>query len=206
MAAVDVLNSTGEKVSEANLHEDIFNVPVKKCILHDVVRMQLAGKRQGTAKTKNRAEVTGSTSKLFRQKGTGNARAGDVKSPLRRGGGVIFGPVPKSYSIKIPKKVRSKAMKMALSSKLEDGELFVIDSFDLDQIKTKQFISILENLNLRNILIVTEDDDTNLFLSSRNVPDVKVIKTAGLNVYDILKYDNLLLIQPAIQGIERRLL
>ncbi len=204
MAAVDVLNRSGEKVSEALLADEVFSIPVKKSVLHDVVRMQLAKRRSGTAKTKGRSEVSGSTRKLYRQKGTGNARSGSVKSPLRRGGGVIFGPAPRSYAYAIPKKVRALALRMALSSKLAANELSVIDTFAMDAIKTKEFDSIIDRLGLKNTLIVIDGEDRNLVLSARNVPDVKVIRTEGLNVYDILKYDNLLVLESAIKEIEGR--
>lgn len=205
MAAVDVLNSAGEKVSETQLPDEIFSIPVKTSVLHDVVRSQLAARREGTAASKTRGMVKGSTRKLFRQKGTGNARAGSIKSPLRKGGGIIFGPSPRSYAFKVPKKVRRLALKMALSSKWEDRNLFVIDEFKLDQIKTKKLASVLGALKLDNLLIVSDAQDTNLEMSSRNIPDVKVIKTAGLNVYDILKYKNLLLVEASIQNIKGRL-
>ena len=205
MAAVDVLNSAGEKVSETQLPDEIFSIPVKTSVLHDVVRSQLASRREGTAASKTRGMVKGSTRKLFRQKGTGNARAGSIKSPLRKGGGTIFGPSPRSYAYKVPKKVRKLALKMALSSKWEDKTLFVIDDFKLDEIKTKVLASVLGALHLDDLLIVSDAQDTNLELSSRNIPDVKVIKTAGLNVYDILKYKNLLLVESSIQNIQGRL-
>lgn len=206
MAAVDVLNRSGEKVSEVNLSDEIFTVPVKKSVLHDVVRMQLTARRLGTAVVKGRSDVAGSTRKLYRQKGTGNARSGGIKSPLRRGGGVIFGPVQRSYEHKVNKKVKSLAMKMALSSKLQNNELFVIDSFGLNQIKTKEFVNVTRNLGLKNVLIITNEDDRYLFLSAQNVPEIKVLKTEGLNVYDLLKYDNLLLVESSILSIEGRLL
>lgn len=206
MAAVDVLNSAGERVSETQLPDEIFSVPVKTSVLHDVVRSQLASRRAGTAASKTRAMVKGSTRKLFRQKGTGNARAGSIKSPLRKGGGIIFGPSPRSYAFKVPKKVRKLALKMALSSKWEEKTLFVIDDFKLDQIRTKQLASVLDALKLNNLLIVSDaQDDTFLEMSSRNIPQIKVIKTAGLNVYDILKYRNLLLVESSIQNIQGRL-
>ncbi|WP_022664605.1 50S ribosomal protein L4 [Desulfospira joergensenii] len=205
MAAVDVLNSAGEKVSEAQLPEEIFSIPVKTSVLHEVVRSQLVSKRGGTAASKTRGMVTGSTKKLFRQKGTGNARAGSVKSPLRKGGGVIFGPSPRSFAYKVPKKVRRLALKMALSSKFEDKNLFVIDDLKLEEIKTKVLAQILTTLDLNDLLIVSDAEDMNLALSSRNIPDVKVIKTAGLNVYDILKFKNLLLVESTIKSIEGRL-
>ena len=204
MAAVEVIDRAGEKVSKIDLSDDIFSMPVKKSILHDVVRMQLAKRRSGTAKVKGRSEITGSTKKLYRQKGTGNARSGDVKSPLRRGGGVIFGPSQRSYSHKIPKKVRLQALKMALSSKLEANELFIIDDLKFDQIKTKEFAKILKDLNLKKTLVVFDNDDQNVLLSAKNIPDVKLIKSAGLNVYDILNYDNLLLVESTIKNIEGR--
>lgn len=205
MTAVDVLNSAGEKVSVKDLPEEIFNIPVKSSVLHEVVRMQLAKRRRGTACTKTRGEVSGSTRKLFRQKGTGNARAGSIKSPLRRGGGVIFGPTQRSYEFSVPKKVRRLALKMALSSKLEEQKLFIINDFNLQEIKTQSFVKVLNALGLGNILIVSDSDDANLILSSRNVSDVKIIKTEGLNVYDILKFDNLLLLESSIENIEGRL-
>ncbi len=205
MAAVDVLNSAGKKVSEAELTDEIFSIPVKTSVLHEVVRSQLVAKREGTAASKTRAMVKGSTKKLFRQKGTGNARAGSVKSPLRKGGGVIFGPSPRSYAYKVPKKVRRLALKMALSSKLSDNTLYVIDDFKLEEIQTKVLSGVLDALNLQDLLIVSDSEDVNLALSSRNIPDVKVIKTMGLNVYDILKFKNLLLVESTIKNIEGRL-
>jgi len=205
MAAVEVLNSTGAKVSEVELPDEIFSIPVKTSVLHEVVRSQLVSKRVGTAASKTRGMISGSTKKLFRQKGTGNARAGSIKSPLRKGGGVIFGPSPRSYEIKVPKKVRKLALKMALSAKVSDSQLFVIDALELEEIKTKALASVLSALNLDDLLIVSDADDTKLALSSRNIPDVKVIKTEGLNVYDILKFKNLLLVQSSIENIKGRL-
>jgi large subunit ribosomal protein L4 len=205
MAAVDVLNSAGKKVSEIQLSDEIFNTPVKTSVLHQVVRSQLVSKREGTASCKTRGTVKGSTRKLFRQKGTGNARAGSIKSPLRKGGGVIFGPHPKSFAIKVPKKIKKLALKMALSSKVEDNTIYVIDDFNLEAVKTKALTAVLTNLALSDLLIVSDAEDTNLMLSSRNIPDVKVIKTEGLNVYDILKFKNLLLVESSIKNIEGRL-
>ena len=205
MAAVEVLNSTGAKVSEVELPDEIFSIPVKTSVLHEVVRSQLVSKREGTAASKTRGMISGSTKKLFRQKGTGNARAGSVKSPLRKGGGVIFGPSPRSYEIKVPKKVRKLALRMALSAKVSDSRLFVIDALELEEIKTKALANVLSTLKLDDLLIVSDTDDTKLALSSRNIPDVKVIKTEGLNVYDILKFKNLLLVESSIENIKGRL-
>ena len=205
MATVDVLNSAGKKVSETQLSDEIFNTPIKKSVLHEVVRSQLVAKREGTAACKTRGMVSGSTRKLFRQKGTGNARAGSIKSPLRKGGGVTFGPSPRSYAIKVPKKVKKLALKMALSSKMEDNTIYIIDDFNLETIKTREFVNVLNALDLSDLLIVSDAEEATLLLSSRNIPDVKVIKTEGLNVYDILKFKNLLLVESTIKNIEGRL-
>jgi large subunit ribosomal protein L4 len=205
MAVVDVINTEGEKVSQIELAEALFNVPVKGEVLHEVVRSQMAGKRAGTASVKNRSDIRGSTRKLFRQKGTGRARRGSIKSPLLRGGGVVFGPHPKSWAYKVPKKIRKLALKMALSSKLQQDELLVLDKFDLSQIKTKDFVAVVRALKTESALIVTGEKDERLELSSRNVPGVKVIRTEGLNVYDILKHSQLILLEASIKGIEGRL-
>jgi len=205
MAVVDVLNMQGEKVSEIDLADDVFNVPVKSSVLHEVVTMQLAARRAGTASVKRRGEVRGSTRKLFRQKGTGRARRGDIRSPLLRGGGVTFGPSPRSYDKNIPKKVRKLALKMALSSKIQEDELTVMDKFTLDQIKTKDFLNVVKTLNKENVLVVTDQKDETLELSSRNLPKVKVLRCEGLNVYDILKYKDVILLEPAVKMIQGRL-
>ena len=206
MATVDVINMQGDKVSQTELSDAIFNVPIKPAVMHQVVKAQMAGRRAGTAMVKNRSDVTGSTRKLYRQKGTGRARKGDVKSPLLRGGGVIFGPHPRSFAQKVPKKVRKLALKMALTSKLQEAELLVLDQLELPQIKTKEFISTIEALAAANALFVTSEGNRNLEMSARNVPGVKIMRFEGLNVYDILKYEKLVLLQGAIKGIEGRLL
>ena len=206
MPVVDVINSQGEKVSKVELSDELFNVSVKKSVLHEVVTMQLAARRSGTAAVKRRSDIRGSRRKLFRQKGTGRARRGDIKSPLLRGGGVVFGPEPRSYAAKVPKRVKKLALKMALSSKFQDENLVVLDDFRLEQIKTKTFLEIISRLNLGSSLIVTHTKDEILERSSRNVPGVKVLRSEGLNVYDILKYEALVLLEPSIPGIEGRLL
>jgi large subunit ribosomal protein L4 len=206
MAVVDVQNIDGEKISQVDLAETIFNVDVKKSVLHEVVTMQLACKRKGTASVKHRSDIRGSQRKLFRQKGTGRARMGNIKSPLLRGGGSVFGPDPRDYSYKVPKKVRKLALKMALTSKLKDDELLVVDKFEFEQIKTKKFLEAAENLKITNALIITDDKNENLELSARNVSNIKVLQTKGLNVVDILKYKNLVLVESSIKAIEGRLL
>jgi large subunit ribosomal protein L4 len=206
MAVVDVINTAGEKVSEIELSDDIYSVPIKKDVLHEVVKMQLANRRTARATVKHRSDVTGSTRKLFRQKGTGRARRGDVKSPLLKGGGVVFGPDGRKYAYKVPKKVRRLALKMALSSKFHGKTLRVINDFGLDEIKTGKFVNIMNTLGLDKTLIISDTENRNLELSSRNVPEVKVMPTEGLNVYDILKYDYLVLTQGSLDAIEGRLL
>jgi len=206
MGVVDVLNCEGEKVSQRELPDALFDVPIKQSVLHEVVTMQLSCRRAGSASVKHRSDIRGSGRKLFRQKGTGRARRGDIKAPLLRGGGVVFGPDNRSYSYKVPKKKRKLALKMALSSKLKNDNIIVLDKFELEKIKTKAFIKIINTLNVNNALIVTEKKNENLELSSRNVPGIKVMRTEGINVYDILKYKYLVLLESSVNGIEGRLL
>lgn len=206
MAVVDVQNQRGENISQVELADGIFNVEVKPDLLHEIVRMQLANRRCGSASVKRRSEVTGSQAKLFRQKGTGRARRGNIKSPLLRGGGVTFGPGENNYKLKVPKKKRKAALKMALSSKLSDNTLIIVDKIELDQIKTKNFQEITESLKITKALFVIDETDKTLELSARNIPGIKVLKKEGLNVYDILKYQNLVIMESSIKGIEGRLL
>lgn len=205
MSVLDVQNVNGKKISQIELADDVFSVPGKSSILHEVVTMQLSNRRSGTATVKHRSDVRGSGRKLFRQKGTGRARRGDIKSPLLRGGGVVFGPDGRNYKYQVPKKVKKLALKMALSSKLNANELMVLDQFKLEEIKTKEFVNVLDALNLNSALIVTDEKNENLELSSRNVQDIKVLRCEGLNVYDILKYRTLVLLEPAVKNIEGRL-
>ena len=206
MALQDVYNMDGTKVSEVELPDEIFAVPIKKHILHEVVTMQLANRRAGTASTKGRSEVRGGGQKPYRQKGTGRARAGSRRSPLWRGGGITFGPKPRSFSYKVPKKVRRQALKMALTSKLHEKGLVVVDHLNLEEVKTKRFVEVMAALNAKDALIVTDRKLENLELSSRNVPDVKLVRSEGLNVYDILRFKHLILLEPCVKQIEGRLL
>jgi large subunit ribosomal protein L4 len=205
MPVQDVQNIKGKQISQVELADDVFSVPVKSTVLHEVVTMQLANRRAGTAAVKHRSDIRGSRRKLYRQKGTGRARRGDIKSPLLRGGGVVFGPDERNYKYQVPKKVKKMALKMALSSKLNAKELVVLDRFELEEIKTKEFVGVLETLNLNSALIVTDGKNENLELSSRNVRDIKVLRSEGLNVYDILKHRMLVLLEPAVKNIEGRL-
>ncbi|OQX62807.1 MAG: 50S ribosomal protein L4 [Desulfococcus sp. 4484_241] len=205
MAVVEIKNMNGEKVAEAELPDTIFDVEVKESVLHEVVKMQLASRRSGTACVKGRSDVAGSTAKLFRQKGTGRARRGNIKSPLLKGGGVVFGPSPRSFAYKVPKKVRKLALKMALTSKLRENALTVVDQITFDRIKTKDFIGFIDALGTRNALVISDGASEELEKSARNVPKVKVLRCDGLNVYDILKHKDLILPRAALKTIEGRL-
>ncbi|MFC1883931.1 50S ribosomal protein L4 [Thermodesulfobacteriota bacterium] len=205
MKAMDVYNLQKEKVAEVELRDDIFNVPVKKNVLHQVVVSQLSNQRAGTASTKNRSGIKASGSKLWRQKGTGRARVGSASSPTRRGGGVAFGPSPRKYLQKVNRKVKKLAVCMALSDKAMNDQLILVDDFSLSEIKTKHFLDIMENFKVNKALIVTQDKKSNLERSSKNVPWVKVLRCEGINVYDILKYDHLFLEQSALGKIEEAL-
>ena len=206
MAVADVYNMEGEKVSQVDLDDGVFGVVVKSHVLHEVVTMQLANRRAGTAATKGRSDVRGGGAKPYRQKGTGRARAGSRTSPLWRGGGVIFGPSPRSYHYKVPKKVRKLALRMALSSKLQDQALVVVDQLDLEAAKTKRMVEVLTALKREDALIVTDGENVNVELSVRNLPHAKVLRSEGLNVYDILKFKNLILVEPSVGRIQERLL
>ena len=206
MAVTKVYNTKNENVGEITLNDDLFGVEVKKYILHDVVKMQLANRRSGNASTKTRVEVAGSGAKPWKQKGTGRARAGARQSPIWRGGGVAFGPKPRDYSYKLPKKVRRLGLKMALSARCSEEQIVVLDALDMSAIKTKDFQAILTNLNVKNALVVIADHDQNVELSSRNIPKVKVLPASGVNVYDILLHEKLILVQSSIEKLEERLL
>jgi large subunit ribosomal protein L4 len=205
MAVIDVYNLKREKTSQVELREDIFGVLVNRHVLHQVVVSQLAHRRTGTASTKTRSEVSRSGRKLYRQKGTGRARVGPASSPTRRGGGVIFGPSPRSYVKKIPKKLKKMALKMALTDKFQGERLVVLNDFSLPDWKTKKFVQIMGEFDVRKALIVTEGKNTNLEISSRNVAWVKVMRYEGINVYDILNHEHLFLVQSAIPKIEEAL-
>jgi len=206
MAVTEVFNTDNKKVGEVELNDALFGLEVKKHILHDVVKMQLANRRAGTACTKTRTEVRGGGAKPYRQKGTGRARAGTNSSPLWRGGGVIFGPKPRDYSYKLPKKVRKLGVRMALSARFSENNMIVLDGFELADIKSKQFAEVMKKLNIENGLIVIPEKNENLEKSSRNVHGYKVIPADGLNVYDILLHRSLVVLQPCLGQLEERLL
>jgi large subunit ribosomal protein L4 len=206
MSTVNVMNTKNENVGQVELNDDVFNLAVKEYILHDVVRMQRAARRSGNASTKTRVEVRGGGAKPWRQKGTGRARAGTRNSPIWRGGGVTFGPKPRSYSFKLNKKVKKQAVAMAMSARLQEENLIVLDDFAMDAIKTKDFVGVMKALDVENGLIVIDGDVENLKLSSRNVVGFKVLPSEGLNVYDILLHKKLVLVKPVIETLEKRLM
>jgi len=206
MTIIDVYNLQKEKVSQLELKGAIFNVPIKKHLLHQVVVSQLLNRRSGSASTKGRSEVKGSGKKVWRQKGTGRARVGTASSPTRRGGGVAFGPVPGKRLRKVPKKIRKAALRMALTDKFQTDRLVVVTDFGLPEIKTVNFVKVMESFEINRALIITDDKNENLEKSSRNVPWVKVMRYQGLNVYDILKHDHLFLVQSALNKIEEALI
>lgn len=205
MSTVDIVNISNEKVGELELNAQIFDLEVKEHLLHDIVRMQRAAKRSGNASTKTRVEVRGGGAKPWRQKGTGRARAGTRNSPLWRGGGVTFGPKPRDYSFKLNRKVKKQALAMAMSARLKEGNLVVLDNFVMDAIKTKDFVGIMKGFDFENCLIITDGPNENVNKSARNVNGFKVLPAEGLNVYDILLHKKLILVQPVIDTLEKRL-
>jgi large subunit ribosomal protein L4 len=205
MSTVDIVNTKNEKVGEIELSAKVFDLDIKEHLLHDVVRQQRAAKRAGNACTKTRVEVRGGGAKPWRQKGTGRARAGTNNSPIWRGGGVTFGPKPRDYSFKLNRKVRKQAIAMAISARLQEGNLVVVDEFIMDAIKTKDFVNIMKGFEFENCLLITEGKNDNLNKSARNVNGFKVMSSEGLNVYDILLHKKLMLVKPAVESIEKRL-
>jgi len=206
MPVIDLYNKEKKKVSDITLSDVVFNAEIKKYLLHDIVRSQLAKKRSAHAKTKTRSEIRGSGAKPWKQKGTGRARAGTKKSPIWRGGGTVFGPTGnENYEKKVPKKVMLSALRVALSVKCKDEQIIALDEFNMDAIKTKEFAGTLDKLEAKNCLFVINERDENIEKSSRNLSKMKVISADHINVYDILKYENLVLTKPSIEKIEKRL-
>ncbi|MBW1823359.1 MAG: 50S ribosomal protein L4 [Deltaproteobacteria bacterium] len=201
---MEIYNTNKEKVSQVELDKKTFSGEVNPHLLYEVVKMQLASRRRGTASTKNRSHVRGGGTKPWRQKGTGRARAGTIRSPLWTGGGVVFGPLPRNYSYRVNKKAKKAALRSALSAKLKENKLFILDNFNLNEIKTKSFVTILGNLAIDDALII-DDANINLEKSARNVLGIKVLRPEGLNVYDILKYDSLIITQPCLEKITKSL-
>ncbi|HHW44559.1 50S ribosomal protein L4 [Desulfofundulus thermobenzoicus] len=203
MPTVALYNTSGEQVGEIQLNDQVFGVPVHRSVLHDAVVHYLAGRRLGTHDTKTRGEVRGGGRKPWRQKGTGRARHGSIRSPIWRKGGTVFGPHPRDYSYRLPRKVRRLALKSALSAKVEDGKILVLDELKLPQPRTKDMVRILGNLKVDDkALVVTADREETVFKSARNIPGVKPLPADGLNVYDLLAHNTLVITRDAVTRVE----
>ena len=202
MANVSVYNMEGKEVDKMELNDSVFAAPINEHLVHRAVVLQLANKRQGTQKAKTRSEVSGGGRKPWRQKGTGHARQGSTRSPQWNGGGVVFAPTPRAYSFKMNKKEKAVSMKSALSSKVSDNKFYVLDSLNFDEIKTKKMVAVMNSLNLSKALVVIGDESENVTRSSKNIPSVRTVYTNSINVYDILKYDNVVMTKEAVAKIE----
>ena len=202
MTTLTVYDIGNQKVSDLELDDRVFGAKINTALFYDVVRKDLASRRKGTASTKNRALVRGGGAKPWRQKGTGRARAGTRRSPLWRGGGTIFGPMPRDYSLSLPKKARRAALRAALSLKRQEGKLILLNNFPLDGFKTRQVLEVLRRFQVQDALIVTDGSDPYLERSARNIPEIDVLRYEGLNVYDILNHEHLILLRPAVEKIE----
>jgi large subunit ribosomal protein L4 len=202
MATLAVYDIGNQKVSDVEVDERVFGVEIKPSLFYDAVRHDLATQRKGSAATKNRTLVRGGGAKPWKQKGTGRARAGTRRSPLWKGGGTIFGPMPRSYGFPLPKKVKKAALRAALSLKRQEGKLIVLDSFPLEGFKTQKVLEVLKKFQVENALIVTDEKNPLLERSARNIPGLQVLRHIGLNVYDILNHEHLILLKPAVQRIQ----
>ena len=202
MANVSVYNMEGKEVGTMELSDAVFGVKVNEHLVHMAVVAQLANKRQGTQKAKTRAEVSGGGRKPWRQKGTGHARQGSTRGPQWTGGGVVFAPTPRDYTIRLNKKEKRAALKSALTSRVQENKFIVLDELKMDEIKTKKFQNILNNLNLSGALVVVGADSDNVVLSARNIPAVKTAYVNTINVYDILKYNTVVATKAAVANIE----
>lgn len=202
MANVAVYNMEGKEVDKIELNDSIFGVEINEHLVHMAVLQQLANKRQGTQKAKTRSEVRGGGRKPWRQKGTGHARQGSTRSPQWTGGGVVFAPTPRDYSFKLNKKEKRAALKSALTSRVVENKFVVVDEFKLDEIKTKKFVEVLKNLNVEKALVILNDMDEKVIASAANIPTVKTTQTNELNVFDVLKYDTVVVTKAAVATIE----
>ncbi len=202
MVKVALYNMDGKECGQIELKDEIFNVEVNTVVMHEVVVAHLANRRQGTQSAKTRAEVRGGGRKPYRQKGTGRARQGSIRSPQWVGGGVVFAPKPRDYSKKVNKKVRRIALKSALTSRVQEDKLIVLENLNLEEIKTKAMVGVLNNFNVEKALVVLDGDNQNVVLSARNIPNVKTVRADMLNVYDILKYETFVATKDAVAKIE----
>ena len=202
MANVSVYNIEGKEVGSIELNDAVFGVEVNEHLVHMAVVNQLANNRQGTQSAKTRSEVSGGGRKPWRQKGTGHARQGSTRAPQWTGGGIVFAPPPRDYSFKMNKKEKRIALLSALSSKVAESKIVVLDEFKLDEIKTKKFVEVMNNLKVENALVVLEGENKNVVLSGRNIPSVKVTATNEINTYDVLKYTTLVVTKAAVEKLE----
>ncbi|MBU9735109.1 50S ribosomal protein L4 [Diplocloster agilis] len=202
MANVSVYNMEGKEVGTMELNDAVFGVEVNEHLVHMAVVNQLANKRQGTQKAKTRSEVSGGGKKPWRQKGTGHARQGSIRAPQWTGGGVVFAPVPRDYSFKMNKKEKRAALRSALTSRVNESKFIVLDDLKFDEIKTKKFQEVLNNLKVNKALVVLNDNDEKVVLSARNIPEVRTVLTNTINVYDILKYNTVITTKAAVATIE----
>ena len=202
MANVTVYNMEGHEVGTMELNDAVFGAPINEHLLHLAVVRQLANKRQGTQKAKTRSEVSGGGRKPWRQKGTGHARQGSIRAPQWTGGGIVFAPVPRDYSVKMNKKERRAALRSALTSKVQDNKLVVVDSLALSEIKTKEMQRVLNNLKADKALVITASDDQNVILSARNIADVQTATVNTMNVYDVMKHNTVVVTKDAVASIE----
>ncbi len=202
MANVSVYNMEGKEVGSIELNDAVFGVEINEHLVHMAVVSQLANNRQGTQSAKTRSEVSGGGRKPWRQKGTGHARQGSTRAPQWTGGGIVFAPKPRDYSFKMNKKEKKLALLSALTSKVVDNKIVVLDEFKMDEIKTKKFAEVMSNLNVSKALVVLEGENKNVLLSGRNIPTVKVSATNEINTYDILKYDSLVVTKAAVEKLE----
>ena len=202
MAKVAVYNMEGKEVGSLELNDAIFGVEVNEHLVHMAVLQQLANNRQGTQKAKTRSEVSGGGRKPWRQKGTGHARQGSIRAPQWKGGGVVFAPVPRDYSFKLNKKEKRAALKSVLTSRVQENKFIVVDELKMDEIKTKTFKGVLDNLNAEKALVVLNDMDANVIASAKNIPTVKTTQTNELNVFDVLKYNTVVVTKDAVATIE----
>ena len=202
MANVSVYNMEGKEVGSMELNDAVFGVEVNEHLVHLAVVAQLANKRQGTQKAKTRSEVSGGGRKPWRQKGTGHARQGSTRAPQWTGGGVVFAPTPRDYSFKMNRKEKRAALKSALTSRVQENKLIVVDELKFDEIKTKKFAEVLKNLNLDKALVVLNENDEKVVMSAKNIPTVKTTQINTINVYDVLKYNTVVLTKAAAESIE----
>jgi large subunit ribosomal protein L4 len=206
MAVADVFDIEKKKVAEVELSDAVFGAEVNEAVVYDVVRMQMAARRSGTSSTKTRSDVRGGGKKPWRQKGTGRARAGTTRSPIWRGGGIVFGPHPRDYSFSVPKKVRKKALISVLSMKLKEDKMLILKDFPMTKISTKAFKNVVDLFGFKKVLFVLDQENEYLLKSSRNIRNIKMIRSEGINVYDVLNYEHLVLLEPSVKKIEGALL